>query len=77
MKTYAITLKDNQTGEIKTITKDFMDDYPHESVEFMWEDGNYECDCNRWEFFYPDNDEDYQCNVGANRFELVELKLLT
>ncbi len=61
-----VTLKDSKTGEVKTIDRPGEDPY-------MWEDGNYSCDCNRSLFFYGLKiDESFPC--GNARFELVKLE---
>lgn len=77
---YKVTLKDTQTGEVRTITQDYG--YPEFDVNdpenehyiwFYWEEGNYACDCNRYTVFYDDG-IDYPCGGRDNRFELVGLE---
>lgn len=75
---YEVTLKDKETNETKILSQEFEereeDDFSEwDVIEFMWEEGNYSCDCNRWIFFYPEErDVDFPC--GNGRFELVKLK---
>jgi len=76
MTKFTITLKDNQTGEIKDIEYFCSGPYEYaterELVEFIWEDGNNSCDCNRFSEFYPDSEKDYPC--GDERFTLIFIK---
>ncbi len=46
-----------------TQVKEYDDDY----FAFMWEEGNFSCDCNRSRFLY--GDEDAKCNNGENQIE--------
>lgn len=32
------------------VTRSYVDEYPWQGV-FIWQDGNYSCDCNRYLFF--------------------------
>lgn len=77
---YKVTLKDTQTGEVRTIPQEFGypefdpadPENPHH-VRFYWEDGNNACDCNRYTIFYDDG-VDYPCNGHDQRFELIDLE---
>lgn len=77
---YKVTLKDTQTGEVRTITQTFG--YPEFDVNdpenehhvwYYWEEGNYACDCNRYSVFH-NGGTDYPCNSEDNRFELIDLE---
>lgn len=73
-KKFIVTLRDNLTHEEKGITHtcaDSQDLSAKELADFMWEDGNYSCDCNRFSHFYPCSDENYPC--GDERFTLVSI----
>lgn len=45
-----IYLRHNPSGVIRTVVYD-MHDSDEESLEFIWTEGNYACDCNRALFF--------------------------
>lgn len=51
----------------------YIDEFNGEkrSSEFIWEDGNYSCDCNRLSFLYPDAEEEFVCN-GDDRVVIIE-----
>jgi hypothetical protein len=42
--------------------------------KFMWEDGNYSCDCNRALFFLDEDYDDLKC--GDCRFEILSIEPL-
>lgn len=61
----SVTLKDLETQEVKEVETN--------ASLFMWEEGNYACDCNRSIFFYGlDVDKAFPC--GEKRFEMVGFK---
>jgi len=71
---YKMKITDQQTGESV-----IWEDKEYHYNDYMWEDGNYSCDCNRELFFKRVKGEDpeleeTQCNVGPNRYlaELVQ-----
>lgn len=73
---YKITLKDTRSNEVKELIQDYdYDEYGDEEayrlVEFMWEEGNYSCDCNRFIFMY---DADVSCNTGENVIEVMAIE---
>ena len=83
MSTFSITLKDRKTDEQKEVLYDFSikkdsEEEEFEVVEFIWTDGNFACDCNRYDCFYPDDDIDFPCYnkeyEDGNRFELISIK---
>ena len=50
---YKVMLRKNATGEQKLV--EIADDWYQDGLsEYMWEDGNYACDCNRAAFFGDD-----------------------
>lgn len=65
---------DTQTGQ-----KGVYEDKPgsgsiHKTADgdddfFMWEDGNYACDCNRGLFFLEDRETDFPCD--RERFDIL------
>lgn len=58
-------LQDKKTGEVRMVRVDG-------STAYMWEDGNYSCDCNRSIFFYSlPLDKSFPC--GDTRFKLMDL----
>ena len=66
-------ITDTGTGEARI----YEDEYPYS--EFIWNEGNYSCDCNRGLFFARAGGREpglheFTCNVGPNRFtvEIIE-----
>ncbi len=61
MITATIHMYDRLTKQRKI----FIDTYPNDCpIEFLWSEGNYACDCNRWIFMYKDDPnapEQYNC----------------
>lgn len=72
-----VRIKDTQTGQISQ-HEDYVLAEPGKPAElFIWEEGNYACDCNRELFHRRALDEDFdeeavRCNTGPNRF-LVQI----
>lgn len=67
---FDLLMHDNETGETKTVHID-LTWYGHSL--FMWQEGNFSCDCNRGDFFYPESrheDHDYPCN--GRRFTIIK-----
>lgn len=69
---YTVIIRKNDTGETREIHETYPDEYV-DSLQFMWSEGNYGCDCNRASFFYGDADFDDTC--GDTRFSVTSLKL--
>lgn len=66
-----VYLQDTRTGEIKVYHDDF--DHTEDSL-YIYEDGNYKCDCNRSLFMYGnDTDKHLECNVGDNLIRIVKI----
>lgn len=70
-----IYIRKNATGEVRSYEDEmtFSDDQPF----YIWEEGNYSCDCNRSDFFrnaaneddpddIPCSDGKYSVNIAAN-----------
>lgn len=78
---YRITLKDTVTGDTRTFEESMTGetaDEADETMEYLWEDGNYGCDCNRSLFLWNFNrNKELNCDLGKNRIELVELMPLS
>jgi len=72
MKHVIALLRDNKTKVIKECKDEYSDNSTDEGIEFIWTEGNYSCDCNRYIFFYG-YDKDYPC--GDERFTLISLKI--
>ena len=64
-----VVLKDTKTGETRAIQA-AHDGVLHEGTEFMWNEGNYSCDCNREIFFYGHN-IDHTISCGNSRFRII------
>lgn len=60
---YKVEMTDTQTKETKTIVMEGQ-----WNGDFIWTEGNYACDCNRHNFFYPKSDVDWPC--GQDRFTI-------
>jgi hypothetical protein len=64
-----ITIVDKASGKSVTYKEPQYYDSP-----YMWEEGNYSCDCNRKLFFIREKEgreptkEETPCNSGKNRF---------
>ena len=65
---YAL-MHEHLTGEERKV---FLDLHWYDHSRFIWEEGNFSCDCNRGIFFYG-NQEDYPCHswVGQ-RFTILK-----
>ena len=50
MKFTNIIIRDSTTGEHRAYTESFHED-DTDTLEFLWGEGNYACDCNRALFF--------------------------
>jgi len=72
MKHVIATLRDTE-GYQRDYEYDIEDELI-DSLVFMWEDGNYACDCNRSLFLYEwDESRELKCNSGSNEIKLVSL----
>lgn len=68
-------LRDTKTGRIGTHDYDYEDNYPTDAIEFMWEEGNFACDCNRSQFLYGDDlTECYNCSSEDIELDKVTIK---
>ena len=62
-------IRDNATGVVREYQNDdILTDGDAEPSSYIWEDGNYSCDCNRRLFFAraagEDEDLDSECSDG-------------
>jgi hypothetical protein len=72
----------NATGEIRQHeTKGYVGEDESGPSTFIWEEGNYSCDCNRHIFFhvagggdYEDDEADIECSDGKYSVNLVNPK---
>jgi hypothetical protein len=65
-----VTIKNNSTGEVKTVSLDL-----EWRGDFIWREGSLSCDCNRHDFFClgdDDNDLEYPC--GDSGFTVLSIK---
>lgn len=65
-----VEIIDTYTGELRQFTDSLYRDDEYDGI-YLWVAGNYECDCNRGNFFAraknePDRNE--LCNTGDNRY---------
>ncbi len=65
--TVRITLEDTTTGE-QRIYIDTLEDERTYDASYIWSDGNYSCDCNRYNFFYGSEDS---VGCGDTRFKVI------
>lgn len=59
-----IEIRENSSGRIVRYAQDM--DLSHENCFFIWEEGNFSCDCNRHILFHSNSDydgfiEDFPC----------------
>lgn len=74
---YCVVLRHNPSGETIRIEEDGHDS-SMDVLEFLWEEGNYSCDCNRhlfWERAHgrePPDEPPFPCDDGVVRvYDLV------
>lgn len=73
---WVVKIQDNTTGEVATYIDEFGSP---DSDPFMWEDGNYSCDCNRLLFFHrgqgmpEDQVRELDLICGHERFTVLEI----
>jgi hypothetical protein len=72
-------IRENATGEVREHRSDeILDDGEETPNTYMWEEGNYSCDCNRRLFFErangEDEDIDSQCTGGKFSVRLRNAK---
>lgn len=61
-----VKVKNNKTGEvIEFIDEGILDDQNRKLSTFIWECGDYSCDCNRGIFFYRNKEVDIECGYGG------------
>lgn len=65
-----VHIRKNETGEIHIYNDDgIWNEYENCFSDFIWEDGNFKCDCNRYLFFERANgkeciEEEIECSDG-------------
>ena len=73
---YTVHIRNNETNEIR--------EYVHpqqwyDQCAYMWEDGNYSCDCNRALFFEraigADESEAWESRCGSGKFTILKVVL--
>ena len=70
---YDIQITDTATGETRSYTDPYLDEHGHEpNGLYIWEEGNYSCNCNRSLFFAravgTPEDEIAEPECGDKRF---------
>jgi hypothetical protein len=64
-----VEIRENATGNVRIYHDNaWLEDRDHEPSTFIWDDGNYACDCNRATFFAEavgEPDPDRECGDGA------------
>ena len=72
---YDVHITDTTTGETR-VAKEFGDWDEDKGSYYLWSDGNFGCDCNRYLFFERAGGKepevgDMDCNSVPNRFRVV------
>lgn len=62
-------------GKDYFISYDFGEGYPYSSAKFMYEEGNYACDCNRSIIIRRDGYPDFPDLDCGEEIEMVELRI--
>lgn len=76
MSEYQVYITDNKTGETRVYTDPYLAPDKRTGKFYIWEDGNYSCDCNRALFFqWAVNKSEYDIDVscGHTRYS-IEIK---
>lgn len=69
-KSFYAEMRDNLTGCVRNVHLDLR---WYEHSQFMWEEGNFSCDCNRGMFFYGDHTLDFPCSSWTDqRFTILK-----
>lgn len=78
-----VKIKNNNTGEVRKFEDELnFDEETNTPSTWMWEEGNYSCDCNRSLFFNRAGNEDdgnHECSEGefsANIYNIVDNSLI-
>jgi hypothetical protein len=65
---FVVFIKNNETGEIREHHDELIiDEETKEPSLFIWEEGNYSCDCNRELFFLRAKHESEESVLNQNR----------
>lgn len=64
-----VRIRKNDTGEIRVRKDELYLDKDGVPITFIWEDGNYSCDCNRRLFFARVNNEEEDWDSGCSETE--------
>jgi len=59
-----------------TIEEDFGYGYPEESASFMFEEGNYSCDCNLSTFIQQQCDRAFPTLDCGEEIEIVDIEII-
>lgn len=62
MKTLIVILYDKLTHVSREYVDTYQDNMKDETINFLWAEGNYACDCNRSLFMYDDK-INYKCST--------------
>ena len=62
-------------GHIYSYTENFGYEYPADSARYMYEEGNYACDCNRSLFIERHCNDEFQEMGCGDEIKLVSLKI--
>ncbi len=73
---YDVYIRRNSDGLVRVYHED--DPYTwNDSTEFMWSEGNYGCDCNRYLFFQraAEENEDDDVSCGTTQYFCIKVRL--
>lgn len=69
-----VRIRHNPTGEIREIDQDVILNDNLEAELFIWEEGNFSCDCNRGLFFANaagEDDPDRACGMDEYSVQII------
>ena len=74
MRELIFRLRKNDTGEERDYRDTYPDDYLDEGIEYLWNEGNYACDCNRELFWCRlEGKDDPNSPCSDDRFDVVSV----
>lgn len=71
---YTAFIKNVETGEIRECTDEYPDEYL-DSLQFVWSEGNFACDCNRRAIFEGHDTHAIELPCGDVSFMVSHLTL--
>lgn len=75
MKRIAIVkIRENSSGEVRESEYDYNENEDHDSRFYLWEEGNWACDCNRSIIFHRSSSglEDIECGNELYSIQITD-----